>query len=94
MRRGRIPTGTETTDFLFIGETPLTHTFHTTRYQQGLMAPGVASTNSSTYYNEAIIRVEYDNGAVDERRIRLNNGEIQLSFDGAEAASASGDMAK
>ena len=85
---GRIQTGTEQGNFLYIGDTPLSHTFQTTRYQQGLMVPGVASTNHTTIYSEAVIRVIYDDGSLEERRVRLNNGEISMSFNGSGAEAA------
>lgn len=85
---GRIPTGARETEFAFIGETPLTHTFYTTEYGHNVSSPGEFSANTSTVFRSATIAVVYDDGAREERRVRLNNGEIQLRFDGADSASA------
>ena len=85
---GRIPMGQEDTAFVFIGETPLEHSFFTTRYQAGVMAPGEFSSNQQTAFSEATVRVVYDDGGQEERRIRLNNGQISLRFDGRPATLA------
>ena len=79
---GSIPAGQDNTEFVFIGETPLEHSFYTTRHQHGVMVPGEFSSNQSTVYSEATVQVVYDDGARDERRIRLNNDHISLHFDG------------
>ncbi|MDG2043651.1 MAG: hypothetical protein P8J78_03495 [Maricaulis sp.] len=85
---GSIPTGTEQGNFLYIGEAPLSHTFQVNQYQQGLMVPGVANTTHTTSYTEAVIRLIHDDGSLEERRVRLNNGEISMSFNGSSAEAA------
>ena len=79
---GNIPMGNDDTQFVYIGDTPLDHTFYTTRYASGVMVPGEMSSNQSTIYSEATVRVVYDDGRREERRVRLNNQHIELNFDG------------
>ncbi len=85
---GSIPMGQADTAFVFIGETPLEHTFFTTRYQPGVMVPGEFSSNQQTAFSEATVRVVYDHGGQENRRIRLNNGQISLRFDGRSGEQA------
>ena len=82
---GTIPTGQRTTDFQYVGETPLTHTFMIANYEPGMSAAGMGSANQSTFYSEAIVRVVYPGGIIDERRVRLNHAELTINFDGPDA---------
>jgi hypothetical protein len=78
---GHIPTGEDNTGFTFVGTTPLTHTFRTTRHVGGVGSPGEFSTAQNTIYSEATVRVVHADGYREERRIRIDNAVIQLSFD-------------
>lgn len=87
---GSIPTGDRSTAFQYVGETPLTHTFMVAQYQSGPSAAGFGSSNQSTFYREAVVRVIYPGGVVDERRVRLNHAELVLNFDGPDAVQRVG----
>lgn len=85
---GNIPMGRDDTSFSYIGDTPLDHTFYTTRYENGVMVPGEFSSNQRTFYTEATIRVVFEDGSREERRVRLNNQHISLDFDGRSSGEA------
>lgn len=83
---GNIPLGEDNTQFVYIGDTPLEHTFYTTQYQNSVVVPGEFSSNQRTFYTEATIRLVYDDGSREQRRVRLNNQHIDLRFSGHGAA--------
>ena len=85
----RIASGPIETDFDYIGSTPLIYSFSTTGYQNQFHIPGQVNAYETSRWHSGTLRVEHQNGSVEYRNFRINNGDIAFNFN--DTAPKNGD---